>query len=88
VRRFIAAVEQGDLAGLEVLLAHDVAFTAGGGGKVPALARSLSGCSRVARALIKLLGAHDRSRSGGVEPPRCSPVWLRADAVSGTRATA
>jgi hypothetical protein len=42
----------GDLAGLEALLAHDVAFTADGGGKVPALARTLSGRSRVARALI------------------------------------
>jgi RNA polymerase sigma-70 factor (TIGR02957 family) len=51
-RRFFAAVEQGDLAGLEALLAHDVAFTADGGGKVPALARTLSGRSRVARALI------------------------------------
>ena len=52
-RRFFAAAEQGDLAGLEALLAHDVELTADGGGKVPALARSLRGRSRVARALIE-----------------------------------
>jgi RNA polymerase sigma-70 factor (TIGR02957 family) len=51
-RRFFAAAEQGDLAGLEALLAHDVELTADGGGKVPALARSLRGRSRVARTLI------------------------------------
>ncbi len=51
-RRVFAATEQGDLAGLEALLAHDVQLTADGGGKVPALARSLRGRTRVARALI------------------------------------
>jgi RNA polymerase sigma-70 factor (TIGR02957 family) len=52
-RRFFAAAEQGDLAGLETLLAHDVELTGDGGGKVPALARSLRGRSRVARVLAK-----------------------------------
>src|SRR5918998_1467329 len=51
-RRFFAAVEYGDLAELEALLAHDVELTGDGGGKVPALARSLRGRNRVARALI------------------------------------
>jgi len=51
-RRFFAATEQGDLAGLEALLAHDVALTGDGGGQAPALARSLSGRNRVARILI------------------------------------
>jgi len=51
-RRFLAAAEQGDLAGLETLLASDVKLTGDGGGKVPALARSLSGRSRVGRMLI------------------------------------
>src|ERR687886_749743 len=51
-RRFFAAAEQGDLAGLEALLAHDVELTGDGGGKVPALARSLRGRNRVARTLI------------------------------------
>src|SRR3954470_3652656 len=51
-RRFFAAAEQGDLAGLEALLAHDVELTGDGGGKVPALARSLHGRNRVARAVV------------------------------------
>ncbi len=52
-RRFFEAAEQGDLAGLETLLAHDVVLTGDGGGKAPALARSLRGRNRVARTLIK-----------------------------------
>jgi len=51
-RRFFAAAEQGDLAGLEALLAHDVELTGDGGGKVPALARTLRGRNRVASTLI------------------------------------
>jgi RNA polymerase sigma-70 factor (ECF subfamily) len=55
--RFFAAVEQGDLAGLEALLAHDVELTGDGGGKVPTLARPLRGRSHVARLLINSLVA-------------------------------
>ena len=51
-RRFFAAAEQGELAGLEALLASDVELTGDGGGKAPALARSLRGRNRVARTLI------------------------------------
>ncbi|HZD67555.1 MAG TPA: RNA polymerase sigma-70 factor [Actinomycetes bacterium] len=51
-RRFFAAAEQGDLAGLEALLAHDVELTGDGGGKAPALARPLRGRNRVARTLL------------------------------------
>ena len=54
-RRFFRAAEQGDLAGLEALLASDVQLTGDGGGKVPALARTLRGRSQVARALINSL---------------------------------
>ena len=50
--RFFEAAEQGDLAGLESLLASDVQLTGDGGGKVPALARTLHGRNRVARTLI------------------------------------
>ena len=50
--RFFAAVQQGDLGGLEALLAHDVVLTGDGGGQVPALARSLHGRHRVARTLL------------------------------------
>ena len=54
-QRFLAAAEQGDLAGLETLLAADVRLTGDGGGKVPALARSLGGRTRVARTMINWL---------------------------------
>jgi RNA polymerase sigma-70 factor (TIGR02957 family) len=49
--RFFQAAEQGDLGGLEALLAHDVQLTGDGGGKAPALARSLHGRNRVARTV-------------------------------------
>ncbi|MDQ2894539.1 MAG: RNA polymerase sigma-70 factor [Actinomycetota bacterium] len=52
LRQFFVAAQEGDLAGLEALLAHDVELTGDGGGKVPALARSLRGRNRVARTLI------------------------------------
>jgi RNA polymerase sigma-70 factor (ECF subfamily) len=51
-RRFFRAAEQGDLAGLEALLAHDVQLTGDGGGKAPAISRPLRGRSRVARAVL------------------------------------
>jgi RNA polymerase sigma-70 factor (ECF subfamily) len=50
--RFFAAAELGDLGALEALLAHDVQLAGDGGGKVPALARSLRGRNRVARTLV------------------------------------
>ncbi len=51
-RQFFAAAEEGDLAGLEALLAQDVALTGDGGGKVPALAQSIHGRDHVARTLL------------------------------------
>jgi RNA polymerase sigma-70 factor (ECF subfamily) len=54
-KRFFKAAREGDLGGLEALLAADVSLTGDGGGKVPALARSLHGRSRVARTLINWL---------------------------------
>lgn len=61
---FFAALEDGDLAGLERLLAGDVELRGDGGGKVPALARVLSGRNRVARTLINWRRVGDRG--GGV----------------------
>jgi RNA polymerase sigma-70 factor (TIGR02957 family) len=49
--RFFAAVGEGDLAGLEAMLAQDVELHGDGGGKVPALARPISGRVRAARTL-------------------------------------
>jgi RNA polymerase sigma-70 factor (TIGR02957 family) len=50
-RRFFAAAQEGDVKELEALLSEDVVLTGDGGGKVPALARSLHGRDRVARTL-------------------------------------
>jgi RNA polymerase sigma-70 factor (TIGR02957 family) len=50
--RFFAAAQQGDLAGLETLLAHDVELTGDGGGKVPALAHTMRGRSNVANLIV------------------------------------
>jgi hypothetical protein len=49
--RFFAAAEEGDLEGLEQLLAHDVVRHGDGGGKAPAIKRALHGRARVARTL-------------------------------------
>ena len=54
-RRFFAAARDGDLGGLEALLAHDVVLTGDGGGKVPALARALRGRAHVARTMVAWL---------------------------------
>jgi RNA polymerase sigma-70 factor (TIGR02957 family) len=50
-KRFFAAVREGDVDGLETLLAKDVVLHGDGGGKVPALARALHGSRRVARTI-------------------------------------
>jgi hypothetical protein len=49
--RFFAAALEGDLQGLEEMLAHDVVLRGDGGGKAPALARAVHGRARVARIL-------------------------------------
>jgi RNA polymerase sigma-70 factor (TIGR02957 family) len=58
--RFFAAAEEGDLQGLEELLAHDVVLRGDGGGKAPALARAIHGRARAARTLIAGLRALTR----------------------------
>jgi RNA polymerase sigma-70 factor (ECF subfamily) len=50
--RFFAAAEDGDLEGLEELLAHDVVFRGDGGGKAPAAPRAVHGRAKVARLLV------------------------------------
>ncbi len=49
--RFFDALRGGDVAGLQELLAADVQLAGDGGGKVPALARTVSGAEKVARLL-------------------------------------
>jgi RNA polymerase sigma-70 factor (ECF subfamily) len=67
-RQFLAAVEQGDVGGLEALLAHDVELTGDGGGKVPALTRPVHGRSRVARTLIAWTRAAARLPNVRLQP--------------------
>jgi len=58
--RFFAAAEEGDLEGLEELLAHDVVLRGDGGGKALALKRAVHGRARAARTLIASLRARTR----------------------------
>jgi RNA polymerase sigma-70 factor (ECF subfamily) len=58
--RFFAAAEQGDIEGLERLLAHDVVLRGDGGGKAPALARAVYGRARAARTLVNSMRARAR----------------------------
>lgn len=67
-RQFLAAVEHGDVGGLEALLAHDVELTGDGGGKVPALARPVRGRSQVARTLIAWARAAARVPGVALQP--------------------
>jgi RNA polymerase sigma-70 factor (ECF subfamily) len=62
-RRFLAAVEEGDTAGLVGLLAADAVLYADGGGKAPAITAPIHGRGRVARTL---LGWARVTRLGGV----------------------
>jgi RNA polymerase sigma-70 factor (TIGR02957 family) len=61
--RFFAAAEEGDLEGLEELLAHDVVLRGDGGGKAPAITRAIHGRAKVARTLI--VGLRAGTRFGG-----------------------
>lgn len=54
VRRFLAAAEEGDVPGLERLLAEDVVFHGDGGGRAPAVRGPVTGPLRVARLLTGL----------------------------------
>ncbi len=80
-RRFFAAAQDGDLAGLETLLASDVVLTGDGGGRVPALARRLEGRNRVARTLINWLRVGARIPGASLQPAQvnASPGALLLD---------
>jgi RNA polymerase sigma-70 factor (ECF subfamily) len=58
--RFFAASRRGDLAALKQLLAADVEWHADGGGKAPAVARTLVGVDRVLRLFVGLLAQADQ----------------------------
>ena len=61
--RFFAAAEEGDLEGLEELLAQDVVLHGDGGGKAPSIKRAVHGRAKVARTLIA--GRRAGARFGG-----------------------
>jgi RNA polymerase sigma-70 factor (TIGR02957 family) len=63
VERFVAAAVQGDVGGLEALLAEDVVAWSDGGGKVTAARRLIVGRDRVIRFVAGVVG-----RLGPVEP--------------------
>jgi RNA polymerase sigma-70 factor, ECF subfamily len=52
--RFFDALRDGDIDGLRELLAADVQMVGDGGGKAPALARSVTGADNVARVLASI----------------------------------
>jgi RNA polymerase sigma-70 factor, ECF subfamily len=52
--RFFAALADGDVDGLQALLAADVQLVGDGGGKAPTLARSIIGAQKVARVLASI----------------------------------
>jgi RNA polymerase sigma-70 factor (ECF subfamily) len=71
--RFFAATQEGDLEGLEELLADDVVLHGDGGGKAPSIKRAIHGRAKVARTLIAGL------RAGG----RLGGFTLRREDVNG-----
>ncbi|HWH26367.1 MAG TPA: RNA polymerase sigma factor SigJ [Pseudolysinimonas sp.] len=73
VTRFFAAAQNGDLDGLEQLLTEHVTLTGDGGGKVPALGRTILGRFRVAKTMV----------NGMREWMRYSPVTWREVSVNG-----
>jgi RNA polymerase sigma-70 factor, ECF subfamily len=65
LERFLAAAEDGDLDGLEALLAEDAVFYADGGGKVAAARKPQVGAARVARVVAGV--ARKQRRNGPFE---------------------
>ncbi|MFF3665758.1 RNA polymerase sigma-70 factor [Microtetraspora malaysiensis] len=68
VESFLAAAQQGDLPGLEKVLAEDVTVWVDGGGRVGAARRPISGVSQVARYMVGSLSiAGERVRLSAAE---------------------
>ncbi|GLZ49376.1 RNA polymerase sigma24 factor [Actinomycetospora sp. NBRC 106375] len=66
--RFVAAARDGDVAGLEAMLAADVTVWSDGGGKVSAARRPIRGRDDVARFLLGVLGPRNwRGRDTAAE---------------------
>jgi RNA polymerase sigma factor (sigma-70 family) len=69
VERFLVAAVEGDVAGLERLLADDASYWGDGGGKAPLARRPVFGRDRVARFYAKLVPRYfaDPAFAGGIE---------------------
>lgn len=68
--RFFAACRDGDVAGLERLLAEDVQFHGDGGGKAPAVRKPVTGRIQVARFLLGLV------RQARANRLAIDPAWV------------
>ncbi|MGA4840849.1 RNA polymerase sigma factor SigJ [Streptomyces sp. G45] len=66
VRRFLAAAADGDVAGLERMLAKDVVSWSDGGGEVSAARRPVMGADRVSRLLIGF-ASHPRATGAVID---------------------
>jgi RNA polymerase sigma-70 factor (ECF subfamily) len=88
VRRFVKALQDGEMQPLVELLAADAAFYGDGGGKAPAVGRPLQGAEAVARVLAgfsragrrRNISAQPAEVNGGpgmvvVEDERLVAVW-------------
>jgi RNA polymerase sigma-70 factor (ECF subfamily) len=73
---FLAACQSGDLAGLQNLLARDVALYSDGGGKVTAARKPLHGIELVAKFLINVTSGADDSYSARFEMLNNQPAML------------
>lgn len=69
-KRFFAACRDGDVAGLERLLAEDVQFHGDGGGKAPAVRKPVTGRIQVARFLLGLVRQARNNRM------TVDPAWV------------
>jgi RNA polymerase sigma-70 factor (ECF subfamily) len=58
--QFLTAISDGDLAGLERVLAEDVVFVGDGGGRAPAIQKPMTGAVSVARFLLGLARRGDQ----------------------------
>jgi RNA polymerase sigma-70 factor (TIGR02957 family) len=70
--RFFAACRDGDMAGLERLLAEDVQFHGDGGGKAPAVRKPVTGRTQVARFLLGLV------RQARANRLTIDPAWVNS----------
>lgn len=71
LERFLAAVEEGDVEGLEAMLAEDAVLVSDGGGRISAARKPITGAGRIARVLTKIAAkrhAHD--------PYAAERVWV------------